>query len=128
MDCHVHWHAAADAYMEPETFRLNLNSLIQGLRNVTFLLQSQKRDLPSFEDWYGAWQRAVKDDPVMRWAVSARNRIVKQSDLEMHSTALVRLAERSRGSRRSPAAPLDASDHLGPSVGHTGPDRGSSND
>jgi len=92
MDCHVHWHAAADAYMEPETFRLNLNSLIQGLRNVTFLLQSQKRDLPSFEDWYGAWQRAVKDDLVMRWAVSARNRIVKQSDLEMHSTALVRLS------------------------------------
>src|SRR6202142_1781891 len=92
MDCHVHWHAAADAYMEPETFRLNLNSLIQGLRNVTFLLQSQKRDLPSFEDWYGAWQRTVKDDLVMRWAVSARNRIVKQSDLEMHSTALVRLS------------------------------------
>jgi len=92
MDCHVHWHAAADAYMEPETFRLNLNSLIQGLRNVTFLLQSQKRDLPSFENWYGAWQRAVKDDLVMRWAVSARNRIVKQSDLEMHSTALVRLS------------------------------------
>ncbi len=92
MDCHVHWHAAADAYMEPETFRLNLNSLIQGLRNVTFLLQSQKRDLPSFEDWYGEWQRAVKDDLVMRWVVSARNRIVKQSDLEMHSTALVRLS------------------------------------
>jgi hypothetical protein len=78
--------------MEPETFRLNLNSLIQGLRNVTFLLQSQKRDLPSFDNWYGAWQRAVKDDLVMRWAVSARNRIVKQSDLEMHSTALVRLS------------------------------------
>jgi hypothetical protein len=92
MDCHVHWHAAADAYMEPETFRLNLNSLIQALRNVTFLLQSQKHDLTSFDDWYGAWQRAAKDDLVMRWAVSARNRIVKQSDLEMHSTALVRLS------------------------------------
>jgi hypothetical protein len=78
--------------MEPETFRLSLNALIQSLRNVTFLLQSQRRDLPSFDTWYGAWQRAVKDDLVMRWVVNARNRIVKQSDLEMHSTALVRLS------------------------------------
>jgi hypothetical protein len=92
MDCHVHWHASADAYMEPETFRLNLNALIQSLRNVTFLLQSQKRDLPSFDTWYGAWQRSVKDDLVMRWVVNARNRIVKQSDLELHSKALIRLS------------------------------------
>jgi hypothetical protein len=92
MDCHVHWHAAADAYMDPESFRLNLNSLVQGLRNVTFLLQSQKRELPSFDSWYRAWQLTVKDDPIMRWAVNARNRIVKQSDLEMHSKAAVRLS------------------------------------
>lgn len=92
MDCHVHWHAAADTYMDPESFRLNLNSLIQSLRNVTFLLQSQKRELPSFDTWYAAWQLTVKDDPVMRWAVKARNRIVKQSDLEIHSKAVVRLS------------------------------------
>ena len=56
MDCHVHWHAAADAYMEPESFRLNLNALIQSLRNVTFLLQSQKRDRKYSEVlWQGRW-------------------------------------------------------------------------
>jgi len=92
MDCHVHWHAAADAYMDPESFRLNLNSLIQGLRNVTFLLQSQKHELPSFDNWYGVWQLTVKDDRIMRWVVNARNRIVKQSDLEIYSKAVVRLS------------------------------------
>jgi hypothetical protein len=92
MDCHVHWHATAEAYMEPESFRLNLNALIQDLRNVTFLLQKQKHELPSFDTWYPAWQDTVKDDQVMRWVVSARNRIVKESDLEIHSTALMRLS------------------------------------
>lgn len=87
MDCHAHLHAALEEYMEPEGFRLNLNSLIQALRNVTWLLQKQKADLPEFGEWYPAWQASVKDDPVMSWVVKARNRIVKQADLELHSTA-----------------------------------------
>src|ERR1039457_1902731 len=92
MDCHVHWHAAADSYMEPEEFRLNLNALIQDLRNVTWLLQKQKHELPDFGQWYPAWQRSASDDQVMRWVVSARTRVVKMGDLEMHSHALVRLS------------------------------------
>jgi hypothetical protein len=92
MDCHVHWHAAADSYMEPEAFRLNLNALVQDLRNVTWLLQKQKYELPGFNQWYPAWQRSTSDDPVMRWIVSARNRVVKMADLEMDSHALVRLS------------------------------------
>lgn len=92
MDCHVHWHAAADSYMEPEAFRLNLNALVQDLRNVTFLLQKQKGELRDFGHWYPDWQRSVSDDPTMRWIVSARNRVVKMADLEMHSHALIRFS------------------------------------
>lgn len=92
MDAHVRWHAAADAYMDPETFRFNLNSLLESLRSVTFLLQSQKQELPDFDSWYGTWRDGTKDDPIMRWGLEARNRIVHQSDLEIHSKALVRLS------------------------------------
>lgn len=92
MDAHVRWHAAADAYMDPETFRSNLNSLLESFRSVTFLLQTQKKELPSFDSWYGAWQAAAISDPIMRWGVEARNRIVHQADLEIHSKAVVRLS------------------------------------
>ncbi len=92
MDCHVHWHAAAGSYMDPEAFRVSLNALVQDLRNVTWLLQKQKRELPGFEEWYPAWQSSAAADEVMRWIVSARNRVVKVADLETHSLALIRLA------------------------------------
>jgi hypothetical protein len=92
MDCHEHWHAAADSYMEPDGFRLNLNALIQNLRNVTWLLQKQRRDLPDFEVWYDLWKNSIHDDAVMKWLVRSRNRIVKEADLELLSTAKVRLS------------------------------------
>ena len=95
MDCHVHWHAAADSYMEPDAFRLSLNALVQDLRNVTFLLQKQKDELPEFGQWYPSWQASAAADQVMRWIVDARNRVVHMADLEIHSRALARL---SRGS------------------------------
>jgi hypothetical protein len=91
MDCHVHWHAAASSYMDPEAFRTNLNVMIQDLRNVTFLLQKQKHQLAGFGTWYPAWRESVSGDQVMGWVVAARNRIVKETDLDLHSRALVRL-------------------------------------
>lgn len=91
MDCHEHWHAALENYEDPDGFRLALNSLIQALRNVTWLLQKQKSQLPGFEVWYPRWQESVKNDPVMKWATKARNRIVKEADLELYSRARVRI-------------------------------------
>ena len=78
--------------MEPEAFRLNLNALVQDLRNVTWLLQRQKHELQDFDQWYRAWLDSASDDPVMQWIVSARNRVVHMADLEIHSHALVRLS------------------------------------
>jgi hypothetical protein len=87
LDCHELWHAVQENYMEPEAFRLNLNSLIQNLRNVTWLLQKQKASLPDFSDWYGVWQAFVGQDSIMRWIVKSRNRIVKEADLDLLSRA-----------------------------------------
>lgn len=92
MDCHEQWHALAASYMEPESFRMSLNNLIQSLRNVTWLLQKQKAQLKNFDTWYNAWRASTSDDAVMRWVVTSRNRIVKEADLDLHSGAYARLS------------------------------------
>jgi hypothetical protein len=76
--------------MQPDSFRMHLNSLIQGLRNVTFMVQKQKAELVGYEDWYTRFVKDVTPRPLMRWAVKSRNRIVKESDLELLSEAKIR--------------------------------------
>lgn len=90
-EAHRHWHHAADAYADPDGFRTYLNACVQALRNVTFVLQKQKSNLPAFEDWYRQWQEHLKTDPILCWVVTARNQIVKQGDLETKSVARVAL-------------------------------------
>jgi len=72
-------------YFDPNRFRLELNSFIQEARNVTFILQKKKSELPGFEAWYSSWQEKLKADPILRWIVDSRNRITKQGDLEIRS-------------------------------------------
>jgi hypothetical protein len=86
-----HWATAASSYHDPENFRIALNACIQAIRNVTFGLQSQKSGIRNFERWYSGWQNALRNDFLMKWCVEARNRIVKQSDLETHSIAMASL-------------------------------------
>ena len=51
-ECHRLWHHAAETYDDPEGFRTQLNALLQALRNVTFVLQKEKRSIPEFDAWY----------------------------------------------------------------------------
>ena len=85
------WHEALEAYSDPDRFTGHLNAVIQGLRNVTWVLQKELKQKEGFEDWYRSRQDAMKADPRIRWLVSARNRIEKQGDLETKSTAHVRV-------------------------------------
>jgi hypothetical protein len=86
-ECHRLWHAAADTYDDPDGFRTNLNALLQALRNVTFVLQKEKRGVPDFDVWYERWRETLAQDGVLRWLVEARNHVVKEGDLETFSTA-----------------------------------------
>jgi hypothetical protein len=88
-DAYALWRLAATAYEDPDSFRLHLNSLIEAVRNVTFMLQSEKRLIPEFETWYPRWQKVLGDDVALMFALNARNRVVHQGDLEKHSTAHV---------------------------------------
>ena len=62
-----------------------IQTAIQTLRTVTFILQRNKDKIPAFESWYGNWQAKLRGDPLTRWMVDARNKIEKQGDLEIHS-------------------------------------------
>src|SRR5690348_4069143 len=86
---HTLWHQAQRDYGSPDDFCTNLNATIQALRTVTFILQKEHRAIPDFEPWYAEWQERMKSDPLMKWLVTARNRIEKQGDLKTHSSALV---------------------------------------
>jgi hypothetical protein len=84
-DVHQQWHQAEDAYFDPERFRIAIQTTIQTLRTVTFILQNRKDDIPDFDVWYSGWQERLRADPLMRWMVDARNKIQKRGDLEVHS-------------------------------------------
>ncbi|AXV68669.1 hypothetical protein CJO81_05385 [Ralstonia solanacearum] len=84
-DVHRHWHEAECGYFDPETFRIAIQTAIQTLRTVSFILQSNKRLFSNFDPWYASWQDKLRADRLMRWMVDARNKIEKQGDLEAHS-------------------------------------------
>ncbi|WP_414473572.1 hypothetical protein [Microvirga sp. M2] len=84
-DAHQQWHQAEATYFDPDAFRRNIQTAIQTLRSVTFVLQNNKRIIPDFDAWYEPWRERLKADGLMSWMVEARNRIEKQGDLEAHS-------------------------------------------
>ncbi len=90
---HRLWHRALEEYEDPDGFRTSLNATIQELRNVTFVLQSEKEGVPDFDRWYQGWQERLRSDEVMRWLNGARTRIVHQGDLQTHSTVRVGILE-----------------------------------
>jgi hypothetical protein len=83
------WKRLERTYFDPHEFRLNLNSFLQEARNVTFILQKNKKQIPGFEQWYARWQERLKNDATLRWVVDSRNRITKQGDLETESQSFV---------------------------------------
>ncbi|MDP9154882.1 MAG: hypothetical protein M3O74_11610 [Pseudomonadota bacterium] len=84
-DVHRYWHEAERGYFDPDDFRVAIQTAIQTLRTVTFIVQSNKRFFSNFDPWYNSWQEKLRADPLMRWMVDARNKIEKQGDLETHS-------------------------------------------
>lgn len=86
-DCHTFWHRAFDEYHNPHGFRRELNVLLQALRNVTWVLQAEKSQINGFDEWYTTQQQSLRADRILRWVVEARNKIVKQGDLDACSVS-----------------------------------------
>lgn len=75
------WEDAADNYFEPSRFLLSLQNCITVSRTVTFIIQSNKANIPDFEIWYEPIQKEMAADKILVWAKDARNSIEKQGDL-----------------------------------------------
>ena len=82
---HRLWHQAENAYFDPDAFRVAIQSAIQTMRSVTFILQKNKGAVPNFEAWYAPWQKKLGADALMVWMRDARNTIEKEGDLEARS-------------------------------------------
>ena len=74
-------------YHQPLSFMAQVDSLIQGLRNYTFAVQSNKEHIPDFEKWYGPWQVRMKKDSYMSWLNEARTSVVHEDVLTTKSKA-----------------------------------------
>src|SRR5262249_5757197 len=75
---------------DSEPFLANVNSTIEALRNVTFVLQKEQT-VPNFSTWYGKWQATLKENAAAKWLRGARTKVVHQGELESKSLAEVRL-------------------------------------
>ena len=87
---HLLWHQALEHYHDSDRFLANLNSTIEALRNVTFVLQKEQ-SVPDFAAWYDNWRVALKENAAAAWLQGARTKVVHQGELESQSTAEVRL-------------------------------------
>jgi len=71
---------------------MNANQFLQTSRTITFLIQKNKKSIPSFEDWYSkAVIRPWASDVVMTWAKDSRNTIEKQGDIDYFSSMIATL-------------------------------------
>jgi len=62
---HYWWHEMARNYHEPEPFRYSLEAFVQAARNVTWVLQKEKRVFEDFS-WYEEWAaRAIAVNPAI---------------------------------------------------------------
>lgn len=92
-DTHYYWKQAEESYFSPDDFRRAIQSTVQTLRSVTFVLQSHKSQIPNFDTWYSEWQRKMRQSSLLRWIIESRNQIEKRGDLELHSTVRVTIID-----------------------------------
>lgn len=91
---------------------MNLNQLIMTLRQVTFMLQTQKDKIEDFETWYEAgWRERMRADPLMTWLHDARTTVEHVGDLEIASTAVVSVVANWLD---GPYAVFEVAPHIGP--------------
>jgi hypothetical protein len=87
----ANWNDALSNYFDFAGFLISLQNCITTSRTVTFILQSHKSAIPDFDAWYAPFKVKFDQDPLMRWAKLARNKIEKQGDLEVLSQVRAKL-------------------------------------
>jgi len=101
----MHRNNACNNYCDIDIFLAHINSAIQELRNLTFLLQKHKKLYSDFDSRYATKQEGMKNDENLGWIVDSRNKIVKQEDLRINSIAYSSLVNRLE--LKLPPIPID---------------------
>lgn len=83
------WNQACNDYVDLDEFLSSLNALIQALRNITFILQSNKECISDFDQWYEDQRIIMRENKLLKWLHDARTTVVHQADLKLNSTAQV---------------------------------------
>jgi hypothetical protein len=83
----IHWNSAMENYHDIDNFIIHINSCIQELRNLTFILQKHKKLYSSFDEWYEPKRLEMKRDDNLKWLHDSRNKVVKEEDLKINSIA-----------------------------------------
>lgn len=89
-EMHYWWHELARNYHEPDPLRYSLNAFIQGSRNVTFMLKSERSVFKDFSWYESEWVVHAAESDLLRWAKKTRNSVVKQGALMPGSWAELR--------------------------------------
>ena len=98
-----------------------LRNLIVFGRAVTFVLQNLRGIIPAeFNEWYEPHQEALKDDPVMRYFVKARNELEKQGKLSVSTSVHIRSFSENDFRKFGPPPPGAKSFFVGDRLGGTG--------
>ena len=85
------WSDCDDNYQNLKEFIPSINALIQSIRNITLIIQNYKSIIPNFDDWYGAKQKEMGKDTLLRWVYDARVTIVHISNLKLKSKTKIDL-------------------------------------
>jgi hypothetical protein len=89
---HDQWHRTAADYADLDDFLTSLNAALVSLRSVPEVLKKGERQrVPDFKTWYATHEAALKADPLLEWIRKARNHVVHEGDLDLHSRARVRV-------------------------------------
>jgi hypothetical protein len=81
----------ASEYHDPIAFLSQIDATVQALRNFTWTIQANKKDIPDFDAWYAPWQARMKKQPYLRWLHDTRTDIVHKDTLTAESHATLEL-------------------------------------
>jgi len=98
-----------------------LRNLIVFGRSVTWILQNLRSSLDKdFDQWYGPEQEKMRNDPLMRYFVKARNEIDKQGKLNISTSVHISSFSTGDLGRFGPPPPGAGAFFIGDSLGGTG--------
>jgi len=86
-DVHAEWHDALDAYFDVHKFRRTYNSFLAAVQSTIDTVRRRKRLIPGADEKLNTWEASLSTDRYHRWGDKARNLVIHEADLSLHSVA-----------------------------------------